>query len=191
MFRQQWRSICFVCALAAWVAGCGGSGGGSDSVTAPTTAATSVTLCGTLPGDSQVPPCAQVFGVKVTVLSLNTPACGTPCFTFTFLNQTVTGSAPTIYGFSGLGAGIYQITGQINATGLFSLKTNSMCCAPGGSGFGVVPNSIQSLTGPNPQLAGCSGLIYTVPTGTPLPVNFSYQFTTSNSIGGQGQPPSC
>jgi hypothetical protein len=97
-----------------------------------------------------------------------------PCFTWAFLNQSLTDTgspAVTTYEFMGFRPGTYQVTGRA-LTGLvdFTFWHNSST-----SKIGVVPSSLQSLSGPavTPERP-CS--IKYLPGNGQLPASFSFQF---------------
>jgi hypothetical protein len=145
---------------------------------------TSVTACGMT--DGQTIPCSSnQTGIAIrAVVGGTTGACGSPCFTFTFLNQTVTAGGASEFGFTNLGPGTYQITGQVNGTVGFTLTSLS-------NGLeGAVPGTVISLSGPNPVATSSScGINYQIFSSADLPGNFTMPGTSRCSSRSSARPP--
>jgi hypothetical protein len=106
-----------------------------------------------------------------------------PCFNFAFLNQNLNdlGTTNRNYEFTGFRPGTYTVTGDFNTRGLtFAFAHNTST-----STIGVVPSSLQSLTGPAIASSGSCRIEYN--TGSSLTratVPYSFQFTIAAATSG-------
>jgi hypothetical protein len=137
-----------------------------------------LSLCGSTT-DSSRGPCENTTNeiqMSVTVSAGST----CPCFSWSLLNLSLTdlGTPYAGYGIMDLRPGTYQVTAQINnILGIFKFFHNSSTSA-----IGVVPSSIQSLSGPPATNVNCQ-LEYK-PNSSELPANVSFQFTVADGSSG-------
>lgn len=163
---------------------CGRGGGSRDTGPTPVDAslgpATSVTLCGSVSTPTDSCPNFPNNMIEMRVSGGNGVSC--PCFTFKFLDQDLSdqGTSNRNYGFTGFRPGTYQVSGQVSTGQLgFTFWHNATTSA-----IGVVPSSIQSLTGSvGTPFNGCS-VQYRGPNPGQPPASFSFQFTVANVVDG-------
>lgn len=166
-------------------------GGGRGGKTVPNPIAPgeiiTVSLCGSTTENRS--PCANFpdNSIQIRVGNNSLPAT-CPCFTFSFLNQTLSdlGAAlTTTYEFTGFRPGTYTVTGQMQIPAMdFRFSHNSST-----STIGVVPSSLQSLMGPARTTNSSCSVGYfipnvcnqgvCVPDASKLPSSFSFQFTVA------------
>jgi len=163
---------------------CGACSGGSKSVPSPLAPGEiiNVVLCGSTAEPKN--PCSN-FPDNSIELRVN-PADGSqqcPCFNFAFLNQSLTDQGTTTrnYEFTGFRPGTYTVTGDFNTRGAgFTFAHNTST-----STIGVVPSSLQSLSGPVTASTGSCRIDYnTNSSQTRTTVPFSFQFTVAAASSG-------
>jgi hypothetical protein len=170
--------------IVALVVGAGCSGGGGKSVPSPLGPGETlnVTLCGSTSEPTSPCPNFPDNAIQIRV----SPADGSqqcPCFNFAFLNQNLNdlGTPTRNYEFTGFRPGTYTVTGDFNTRGMaltFWHNTST-------STIGVVPSSLQSLTGPVVASSGSCRIDYN--TGSSLTrttVPYSFQFTIAAATSG-------
>ena len=175
---------------------CGGGGGGHAEKIVPNPVAPgeiiTVSLCGST--NQPMGPCGNSLDNTIQIrIGNNSLPAPCPCFTFTFLNQTLSDLGPattTTYEFTGFRPGTYQVSGQLMTGGIdFGFVHN-----PSTSTIGVVPASIQSLTGPAKSANLSCSVGYSVPNAcnqgvcspdaSKLPASLSFQFTVAAGTAG-------
>jgi hypothetical protein len=161
---------------------CSGKDGGPAVPDPSLGPATAVTMCGSTP--QPIDPCNNIPDNAIQIRVGNvSPTLACPCFTFAFLNQSLNDLGPalaTTYNFTGFRPGTYQITGQLITTAInFTFWHNSSTSA-----IGVVPSSIQNLSGPVVSTTGSCGLGYSVVEANRRPASFSFQFTVASVAAG-------
>lgn len=177
------RTCLAVLALAA--VSCGGGGGGSREKVVPSPLAPGEVITVSLCGSTTQPmsPCANFpdNAIQMRVSGANGLQC--PCFNFAFLNQNLTDLGPattTTYEFTGFRPGTYTVTGAFTSPGLnFTFAHNAST-----STIGVVPSSLQSLSGPGSSAQSC---LLGYNSGSNLSrtsVAFSFQFTVAATTSG-------
>lgn len=104
-----------------------------------------------------------------------------PCFSFTFLNQNLTdlGSPFSNYEFTGFRPGSYTVTGQFNTRSVFFTFAHNTST----STIGVVPASLQNLTGPGTS-SGCQIAYNTGSSLNRVTTTFSFQFDIAAATSG-------
>ncbi len=141
-----------------------------------------VTLCGSTTEPRN--PCSNAADNSIEI-RVN-PADGSqqcPCFNFSFLNQNLAdlGAPSGNYEFTGFRPGTYTVTGQFDTRGVgFTFVHNTST-----SSIGVVPASLQSLSGP--VVASSQSCRVEYSTGSSqgrTPVTFSFQFTVAAATSG-------
>jgi hypothetical protein len=124
--------------------------------------------------------CAQAIEIRVNPADGSQPC---PCFNFSFLNQNLAdlGGPSGNYEFTGFRPGTYTVTGQFDTRGVgFTFVHNTST-----STIGVVPASLQSLSGPVVASSPSCRVEYS--TGSSqgrTPVTFSFQFTVAAATSG-------
>ncbi|MDO8630573.1 MAG: hypothetical protein Q7R41_08765 [Phycisphaerales bacterium] len=160
-----------------------GRGGDSEKVVpnplAPGEVA-NITLCGSTTENRA--PCADTTNNVIQFRAVGPGGTSCPCYSFSFANQSLNdlGSPSATYDFTGFRPGTYTLTGQVIKGAIditFWHNTST-------STIGVVPSSIQTLSGPvrasNPECR-----IGYQPTGNQqLPASFSFQFTVAAASSG-------
>ena len=177
----------------------GGNRGGNTGPTAPDAAAgptSSVSLCGSTTQPTE--PCPRTNNALQLFVGNNALPAPCPCFTFTLLNQTYNdlGAAlTTTYEYTGFTPGTYEVSGQLLTDAVYFKFVHNATF----SAIGVVPGSIQSLTGTVDNASapasnpGCQ-LAYSVPKlcannvcsrdPAKFPANFSFKFTVATASAG-------
>jgi hypothetical protein len=158
--------------------GCGGGGGGEISVPTPLAPGevASITSCG---GTTEPKGTCDINADNIIQVRVNTVtdrSC--PCFNWSFLNQSLSdlgspgSGGTTTYEFMGFRPGTYQVSGQtLNGRVNFTFWHNTST-----SKIGVVPSSLQSLSGPSTTPDRACSVTYN-PSSNQLPASFSFQFT--------------
>jgi hypothetical protein len=168
--------------LALATIGCSGGGSGKE-VPNPLGPGEiiNVTLCGSTTEPRN--PCTN-FPDNSIEIRVN-PADGSqqcPCFNFAFLNQNLNdlGAPNSNYEFTGFRPGTYTVTGQFNTRGVgFTFAHNTSTSA-----IGIVPSSLQSLSGPAVGGQSCRVEYNTGSSLNRTPVDFSFQFTVAAATAG-------
>lgn len=167
-------------AVLALMAACKGGDTGPVAPDPSLGPATSVTLCGSTsePRD----PCDNFPENEIQMIVNGGNGISCPCFTFTLLNQNLSdeGTSNRNYGFLGFRSGTYQVSGQMNTAQLgFNFMHNTSTSA-----IGVVPSSIQSLSGPTGTPFRDCSVQYNAPNPSQRPASFSFQFTVAAAADG-------
>lgn len=141
-----------------------------------------VTLCGSTTESRS--PCPNFPDNSIQILVGSTDSSQQcPCFNFSFLNQNLTdlgAASNTTYEFTGFRPGTYTVTGQFNTRGLivrFNHNTST-------STIGVVPASLQSLSGPVAPSDSCRVEYNTGSSLNRVSTSFSFQFTVAAGTSG-------
>src|SRR5262245_26627167 len=131
-------------------------GGGEEQVPNPVAPGETVTI--SLCGSTTEPraPCADQISNLIQFRVGGQGGLSFPCYSFALLNQSLTdlgSSSGATYDFTGFRPGTYAVTGQvIKGSAGFTFWHNTSTSA-----IGVVPSSIQSLSGPvNSSNQNCS-----------------------------------
>jgi hypothetical protein len=163
---------------------CGGcSKGGGKSVPNPLAPGEiiNVTLCGSTSEPRN--PCSNFPDNSIELRV--TPADGSqqcPCFNFAFLNQNLKdeGTTNRNYEFTGFRPGTYTVTGDFNTRGVaFTFVHNTSTGT-----IGVVPTSLQSLSGPVTSAGSCRIEYNTGSSLTRTTMPYSFQFTIAAATSG-------
>jgi hypothetical protein len=157
-------------------------GGGEKTVPnplAPGEVAT-ISLCGSTAEPRA--PCADQIDNVIQFRVFGQSGLMCPCYSFAILSQSLTdlgSSSGATYDFTGFRPGTYTVTGQVLQGSLrFTFWHNTST-----STIGVVPSSIQSVSGPvNSSNQNCS--IGYQPQPSALPASFSFQFTVAAASSG-------
>jgi hypothetical protein len=141
-----------------------------------------LSLCGAT--NENRAPCADAQDnvIQFRVHTQNDRVC--PCFSFTMANLAVSDlgrSGGTTFDFTGFRPGTYTVTGQAMSGPVdFTFWHNTST-----STIGVVPSSIQHLSGPVRATNESCRIGYATGFNETFPANFSFQFTiAAGSSGG-------
>lgn len=172
--------------LLAMVGGCGGGSGNSGGSPTGPSGSGGPTI-GSCTNSMNCPPLSNMIGVWIKVQAFNQGNVPGP-FSYTLAGLTVSGTGQNSTDFVGFAPGDYEVSGQMQTSGLIFGVLGQGTNIPGGAG----PGSVISLQGPlyaNAPADTC-GVSYFQPPGsggvTNLPVNFSFKFTISSSVSGGG-----
>ena len=163
---------------------CRGGDGGGKTVPNPVGPGEiiSVELCGSTSENRGPCPNSPDNSIQIRVNGQSGLQC--PCFNFSFLNQNLTDlgvSAQSTYEFTGFRPGTYTVTGQFTLPGQlhFTFWHNTST-----SLIGVVPSSLQSLSGPASASPPACRVEYSTSNPNRTPVAFSFQFTVAAAASG-------
>jgi hypothetical protein len=172
-------------ALALTLAACKG---GDDAKIVPNPVAPgeiiSVSLCGSTTEPTGPCPNFPDNSIQIRVGSASGALQPCPCFNFSFLNQNLADlGVPqnTTYEFTGFRPGTFTVNGQFNTSGvIFTFWHNTSTGT-----IGVVPASLQSLSGPAVAASQSCRVEYNTGSNqNRTSVPFSFQFTVAAGSSG-------
>ena len=174
-----------LCAAAVLVA-CRGAGNSEKTVPNPVAPGEiiMISLCGSTAEPRGPCPNFPDNSIQIRVGGAGGAQC--PCFTFAIVNLNLTDLGPaggTTYEFTGFRPGTFTVTGQFMTPGLYLTFVHNTST----STIGIVPSSLQSLSGPAIGANSSCQIGYSVgssgnPGRTPIP--FSFQFTVAAAQNG-------